>query len=338
MYLTKKEINFKKYYYLEEKIANKTINTFIGLNKIKDINEFKEIFKKHRLTIILKETNKIKKEKNIKYLSTSQLIEIEKLKYNINIFKKYFKKTYNQFNEDEYIRYIQGSTSIEGNTINLQEANLIVKENLSVHGKTIHEVKEIQNLNESRKIIDKLPDIKEKLIRKIHFKIMGSISNKKPGEYRDIPIFVTGSEVKRSNYKEISSNIKKLLEWYKLNKNKLHPIELTSIFHIWFENIHPFIDGNGRVGRELLNLILLKENYPRVIINLTNRSRYISILENLQVQGKNKYIDFSEFIYNLLIERGEVIEKEIDENIEIIFNKIKRKKSLTAKNSKKPFF
>ena len=164
MYLTIKQINSKKYYYLEEKIDNKTINTFIGIDKINNINKFKEIFKKHRLNIILKQTNKIKKEKDIKYLSTSQIIEIEKLKYNLNIFKTYFKETYQQFNEDEYIRYIQGSSSVEGNSINLEETTLIIKENLSIHGKTINEVKEIQNLLESKKIIDKLPELNEKLI------------------------------------------------------------------------------------------------------------------------------------------------------------------------------
>jgi len=323
MYLTVKQINSKKYYYLEEKINNKTINTFIGLKKIKNINEFKKIFKKHRLNIILKQVNKIQKEKNIKYLFASQLIEIEKLKYNFNIFKSYFKETYMQFKEDEYIRYIQGSSSVEGNSINLEETNLIIKKNLSIHGKTINEVKEIQNLFESKKIIDKLPELNEKLIKKIHSKVMDSFTTKKPGEYRKIPIFVTGSEVKRVNYKEIPQKLKELLDWYTKNKNKLHPIELTSIFHIWFENIHPFIDGNGRVGRELLNLILLKENYPRVIINLKNRNKYISALENLQIQGKQKYVNFSEFVYNLLIEKGNIIGKEIEDNIEIIYNKIK---------------
>ena len=319
MYFTKKNIKGIKYYYLEEKLENKTISTFIGIKKIKNIDQFKEVFKKHRLKIILK---KIKKQKNTKHLSNYQLIELEKLKYNLNIFKKYYKESYNQFNEDEYIRYAQGSSAVEGNTINLKQATLIIKNHLSVSGKTINEIKEIQNLKESKKIIDKLPEINEKLIKKIHKNIMISFDNKKPGEYREIPIYVTGSEIKRTNYKDISKEIKKLINWYNKNKKQLHPIELISIFHIWFENIHPFIDGNGRVGRELLNLILLKEKYPRIIINLENREKYISILENLQNKRKKEYIKFSEFIFNLLMERSKIIEKEINENIEIIFKKL----------------
>lgn len=323
MYLSDKKINSKNYHYLEEKINNKTINTFIGLKKIKTSSDFKEIFNKHRTNIILK---KIKKNKiQPKYLSKNQLIEIEKLKYNLNIFKKYFKETYKNLYQDEYIRYIQGSSSIEGNSINLQEANLIIKENLSIEGKNINEIREIQNLYESKKLIDKSPDITEKNIKKIHKIIMTSFKEKDPGKYRNIPIYVTGSEVKRANYKEITKKIKELLKWYKNNSTKMNPIEVASIFHVWFENIHPFKDGNGRVGRELLNLILLKNNFPRVIINLKNRNRYISILENLQQEGKDKYIYFTEFIYNLLIERGKIIEKEIDDNIEIIFKKISKK-------------
>ncbi len=324
MYLIYKIVNSKKYYYLEEKIDNKTISTFIGPEKIKDINKFKEIFKKHRLNITLKKINKIQKHKKINNLSLTQLIELEKLKYNLSIFNKYFKDSYNQFNEDEYIRYAQGSASIEGNSINLQEATLIIKENLATSGKTINEIKEIQNLKETKKIIDKLPEITEKLIKEIHSKIMDGFKDKKPGKYRHIPIYVTGSEIKRPDYKDVPKKVKELISWYNKNKDIMHPIELTSIFHIWFENIHPFMDGNGRVGRELLNLILLKNNYPRVIINLKNRPQYISILENVQFIGKKAYVEFSQFINNLLIERGTIIEKDIENNIEIIFNKIKK--------------
>ncbi|MDD3178493.1 MAG: Fic family protein [Candidatus ainarchaeum sp.] len=319
MYLTKKVINEKTYFYLEEKINNKTINTFIGVNKIKDPKKFKEILKKHRLNIILK---KIKNSKKQKYISTIELIELEKIKYNLKLLKKYFKETYKQYNENEYIRYAQGSATIEGNSINLQEATLIINENLTISGKTINEVKEIQNLKNTRKIIDKLPEITEKLIKKIHKQIMDSFKDKNPGEYRKIPIYVTGSNIKRTNYKNISKEINKLLEWYNKNKKILHPIELTAIFHIWFENIHPFIDGNGRVGRELLNLILLKNDYPRIIINLKNRQEYISILENLQIKGKKEYIQFSKFIYNLLLDKSKEIEEEINNNIELILNKI----------------
>lgn len=322
MYIIQKKINNKKYYYLEEKINNKTISTFIGLKNINSLNEFKEIFKKHLLKVILEKikTNKIKS----KYLSNLQIIELEKLKYNLILFKKYFKESFLQYDDDEYLRYLQGSSSIEGNSINLQEAKLIINENLSISGKKIDEIKEIQNLNLTKKIIDKCPTINEKLIKKIHLIIMDSFENKKPGQFRQIPIYVTGSQVNRPNYKEINKKIKQLITWYDKNKLILHPVEVASIFHVWFENIHPFIDGNGRVGRELLNLMLLKEKYPRVIINLKNRLNYISILENLQINGFKDYIYFSEFIYQLLFERSKIIEKEIEDNLEIIFNKVKK--------------
>ncbi len=324
MYISKKKINTNNYYYLEEKINNKTVNTFMSSSKIKYDVDFLKIFKEQRLKAVLKKTNDVKKKYKLKHLTTAQIYELEKLKYNLNIFKKYFKESYEQFYEDEYIRYYQGSASVEGNTINLKEAGLIIKENISVEGKNIDEIKEIQNLKASKKIIDKFPEITETTIKKIHAAIMNGFENKTPGKYREIPIYVIGSDVKRPNYKEIPNKMKLFVDWYNKNKSKMHPIELTSIMHVWFECLHPFIDGNGRVGRELLNLILLKNNYPYVIINLKNKNKYFSVLENLYSFGFKEYNKFSEFVYDLLIKRSNIIEKEIEENIDVLYEKLKK--------------
>jgi len=203
---------------------------------------------------------------------------------------------------------------------------LIIKENISVEGKNIDEIKEIQNLKASKKIIDKFPEITETTIKKIHTAIMNGFKNKIPGKYREIPIYVIGSDVKRPNYKEMPNKMKLFVDWYNKNKDKIHPIELTSIMHVWFEYLHPFIDGNGRVGREILNLILLKHNYPYVIINLKNKNKYFSVLENLHSFGFKEYYKFSAFVYDLLIERSNIIEKEIEENIDVLYEKIKKGK------------
>lgn len=186
--------------------------------KIKYDTDFLKIFKEHRQRLVLKKIKEILKKYDLKYLKPTQIYELEKLKYNLKIFKKYFKETYVSFYIDEYIRYYQGSASVEGNTIDLQEATLIIKENLSIEGKKLDEIKEIQNLKESKKIIDKKPEITEKIIKKIHKTIMKDFENKTPGEYRTIPIYVTGSEIKRPSAKEISKNMQKMIEWY--NKNK----------------------------------------------------------------------------------------------------------------------
>ena len=69
-----------------------------------------------------------------------------------------------------------------------------------------------------------------------------------------------------------------LTKWYDANKKKLHPFTLAVIFHHKFEKIHPFMDGNGRTGRILMNFILMKNNYPPVIIQKKNRSEFLDAL------------------------------------------------------------
>jgi len=95
MYISKKKINTNNYYYLEEKINNKTVNTFMSSSKIKYDVDFLKIFKEQRLKAVLKKTNDVKKKYKLKNLTTTQIYELEKLKYNLNIFKKYFKEKMN---------------------------------------------------------------------------------------------------------------------------------------------------------------------------------------------------------------------------------------------------
>jgi Fic family protein len=258
---------------------------------------------------------------DLKVLSFSEIIELEKLKYNYKLFKKYFPESFISFQEDEFIRFMQGSASVEGNTITLKEATIIVKNNLSIEGKTIDEIREIENLKNTNEIIRKDPKLNIKNIKKIHKKVMLGFDSKKPGEFRDGPIYITGSRTKPPKASEIKKKIEYLILWYNKNKKKIHPIELSSYIHSKFEEIHPFRDGNGRTGREILNLILLKNNYPRVIINLKNRNSYINILETGQYL--NKEFEFSKFIYNSLLQRNKEIQTNINNHKEVIYKKIK---------------
>ncbi|TYP55492.1 Fic/DOC family protein [Thermosediminibacter litoriperuensis] len=100
-----------------------------------------------------------------------------------------------------------------------------------------------------------------------------------------------------------------LLEWYKENKAKLHPVELAAVFHHKFTYIHPFVDGNGRVARLLMNLILMKNGYPPAVIKVEDRLEYLEALEKASVKGNLK--DFIDFI------AGQV-EKSLDEYIKIL--------------------
>jgi Fic family protein len=75
------------------------------------------------------------------------------------------------------------------------------------------------------------------------------------------------------------------LEWYATNKDKKHPIELAAEFHIRYVYIHPFIDGNGRIARLLMNLILMRKGYPITVIRTEDRDEYMKALETAMVEG-----------------------------------------------------
>ncbi|MDO8428720.1 MAG: Fic family protein [Candidatus Diapherotrites archaeon] len=323
MFLAKRKVKGTQYYYLEEMAKQKRISVFIGnkenLNK-NIANAFEEVKRK---TILEQAQTTFKKFKP-KTLSVLELIELETLKYNYQLFKTFFSESFSSFDEDEFVRYAQGSTSVEGNSVSLQEASIILTKNASSSGKNIDEIKEVQNMKKTQQVSEKKPKITERLLKKIHAVIMDGFPDKGPGRYRSGPMFITGSKIRPPNAETAVKEAKKLMDWFKENKEKMHPVELAAVFHVKFEEIHPFSDGNGRTGREIMNLILQEKGYPRTIINLENRESYIILLERLQLS--KQYIQFSKFIYTCLQKRAQEIQLAIEENKQEIFKQLMKKK------------
>ena len=152
---------------------------------------------------------------------------------------------------------------------------------------------------------------------------MSGFDEKTPGEYRAGPMFITASEVKPPPAGKIKKEMGALLEWLEKNTGKMHPVELASEFHARFEQIHPFNDGNGRTGREILNTMLRLDNYPRAIINLENMESYIALLERVQIS--KDYLKFSKFIYLCLEKRAKEIGKILTENKKGILENLTKK-------------
>jgi len=98
------------------------------------------------------------------------------------------------------------------------------------------------------------------------------------GRYRTVQVFVGRSVPPKPQ--EVPRKIANLLRWYSVNKKRLHPLVLASYFHTEFEKIHPFVDGNGRVGRLLMNFILHKNKYPMINIPKVRKFKYYEVLQN----------------------------------------------------------
>ena len=121
------------------------------------------------------------------------------------------------------------------------------------------------------------------------------------GGYRKVDVRVIKANFKSTHAVYVKTDMGLLLKWYNNNKAKLHPLVLATIFHHKFEKIHPFLDGNGRTGRMLLNYILIKNKYPPLIIRRKFRTNYLDSLEkadksNLTENKEENYKELIQFI------------------------------------------
>jgi Fic family protein len=195
-------------------------------------------------------------------------------------------------NEQDWIKFTQIFTyhtnAIEGSTVTASEVVGILEKNEWPENRTKYEISETYGVSEAINYIRKTKDhISLELIKKVHELIF---KNSKPfaGQFRvkgtEVAVVdVIGNIVHRgAPASEIIRLLKEVIIWYNKNKKKYLPIVLAAVVHNQFENIHPFQDGNGRVGRLLLNNILLKHNLLPVNIELKNRREYYDALQKYQ--------------------------------------------------------
>ncbi len=190
------------------------------------------------------------------------------------------------------------SNAIEGNTLSRAETALVVEKGLTIGGKSITEHLEATNhaaaLDFVKEQIKRKPsELKEKDVLKIHEIILSRISKEDSGLYRRVPVRISGSAVVLPNPKKVQDLMDEFFLWLK-KETKLHAVELAAEAHYRFVTIHPFIDGNGRTGRLLMNMILMMKGFPPAIIRKNDRLAYIKSLEKPQLvngegDSKNDY-------------------------------------------------
>lgn len=190
--------------------------------------------------------------------------------------------------EDLVLRWTYHSNAIEGNTLTLQETKVAL-EGVTVGGKTLREHFEAINHKEAILFIEELAGSDELLsqhtIKQIHSLILKNIDDTNKGTYRKINVIISGARHKPPQSIEIPSKMENFIKEYEQKKNALHPVQLAAWVHIEFVGIHPFIDGNGRTSRLLMNLELIKAGYPPVVIRLEDRLEYYKALDIAHTTG-----------------------------------------------------
>lgn len=180
------------------------------------------------------------------------------------------------------------SNAIEGNTLTRRETALVVEKGLTVGGKTLVEHLEATNHAKAvdwmmSKVEGSSESLLEKDLLKIHELILSGIDDNHAGFYRNIPVRISGSTVVLPNPHKVPDLMHEFCSW--LGKAYEHPVEKAAEAHYRLVTIHPFVDGNGRTARLLLNMILLKSGYPPAIIRKEDKLRYLSVLEKAQTGG-----------------------------------------------------
>ncbi|NMM64353.1 Fic family protein [Clostridium sp. P21] len=206
------------------------------------------------------------------------------------------------------------SNAIEGNTLTITETKVILEDGITIgKGKTLKEHLEVINHKEAidyiEDIVNRNIDINQNVIKDFNYIILKSINNENAGRYRSVNVLTSGSNHKPPEHFLVPQEMEDLIKWYDENKNKLHPVILAAEFHHKFTFIHPFTDGNGRCGRLLMNLILMRNGYPITVIRMEDRNEYMSALEKASVEN-----DLEDFI-NII---AEAVNRSLDKYLYIL--------------------
>lgn len=198
--------------------------------------------------------------------------------------------------EELLVEYIYNSTSIEGNTLSLNETRLVLNEGITIGGKSLREHLDVTNQKEAmgwiEDFIKEKKEIRESDILTLHRITLKGISNYWAGKYKTSQNRIAGSKLKTTPPYKVSGEMGNLV--YEINKNpkKYNPVELAAFAHHELVKIHPFVDGNGRVARLLCNLILFNNGYPPVTIRVRDRKKYYDCLEKAHFGNLKVFIDF----------------------------------------------
>ena len=225
------------------------------------------------------------------------LKEIDILKDKLDTYRKFDSYKIKQALE---LEYTFESNRIEGNTMTLRETDMVINEGLTISGKSMREHLEAINHQEAigfiKDLMQKNNALNERDLLSIHNLILRGIIPEDAGRYRKVQVMIQGSSHMPPQPLMVAQEMEEYFIWYEINKNKLHPIILAAEMHERLVTIHPFIDGNGRTSRLIMNLILMQKGY--LIANIKgdyeNRMQYYQSLEKAQTKKDKE--DFLLFI------------------------------------------
>lgn len=237
--------------------------------------------------------------------------KFDSLLIRIKSLRPFDENTQSLINDRLLLEWTYNSNAIEGNTLTYKETSFYLLRGLTSQGKPLQDHIEASNHKDAILYLESIIQEKdfylsEKIVKEIHKILFNQITKVRSGALQSGWITITGGSYKKQNNHvmksdgtvhyyvdalSVSHEMKKLLDWYNKNKN-LHPLPLAAMFHYKFVEIHPFTDGNGRLARLLMNLILMKNHVPPAIVKFDEREKYYQALEEADSGDMKPFISF----------------------------------------------
>jgi Fic family protein len=219
--------------------------------------------------------------------------KLDLLKEKLDSYRPLPPEIVSNLHEDLVVRWTYNSNAIEGNTLTLKETKVAL-EGITVGGKTLREHFEATNHRDAIYFVEELLQKNEPLsawqIKSIHQLILKNIDDKNAGVYRRSNVIISGAEHVPPDALHVESEMARFINWCQNQASALHPVERAARVHADFVKIHPFVDGNGRTSRLLMNLELMKDGFPPAILPVEKRLEYYETLDNAHT--KNDYEPF----------------------------------------------
>lgn len=236
-------------------------------------------------------------------------ILLEKKEKLVELRKNNSENLFDNFDKVFEVDYAHNSTAIEGNTLSLIETKVLLEDHISVGNKSLREIYEVVNHNKAfayvKKCISENKPLDENIVKDIHSILMENILV--GGVYRNVEVRITGAKHKPPAPSEMYYQIKDFFRNLG-SKSDFNPIELAAWTHAEFVKIHPFVDGNGRTSRLIMNYQLMRNGFLPVSVNKEDRLEYFNYLEEYAVN-----INLSHFIDFI----AELEEQQLDEYLSI---------------------
>lgn len=198
--------------------------------------------------------------------------------------------------EQLMVEWIYNSNAIEGNTLTLRETQLILETGLTIGGKSLREHFEVVNHRKAIQFVEALAERQEPLslaqVRQLHQLVLKNIDDESAGQYRQLPVRIAGTLHQSPDAWEVASLMSEWRDWLNGPAQQEHPVVSAALAHHRFVAIHPFIDGNGRTARLLMNLLLLRDGYPPTIILKTDRRQYYRVLALADSGNAKSFVNF----------------------------------------------